>query len=295
MPKKDVLAHYEESVDIEIKLRQSMYSLYKKYWSVFFRRLSCSEKFALNSYKFSSGLMNSILWLPQELELVRRFLSDSLGRSVIEIRILRTLVIEILNKVVADIAKIESLFVRAPILERETIVFRGISGKFTQDFSNLRIGQEWTPKNYVSTSFNFYTALQFGVVRAAVGDQIIIRILLPKGTPYLLLPGSSPESADGGYSEAVSFKELIIRKNFAFDEMELLINKNSTFELIGKEKIKLAQSQDFFSTSYTKNRNINIYSVRLVSTDHAKFEIPTSDLATMISSIPFSILSPVQQ
>lgn len=279
----ETLKRYETKIAVETRLRNSMYSMYKKFWP-FISKTTCSERTALTSYKNTSDVINSILWLPEEVETLRSVVVSHLLRTRVSVSFFRDSVIEYLTKELAIIKTLENLFLKAPSTTQETIVFRGIKSKYSGIYEKLQVGDRFTIRNFLSTSFNFDTALNFGKYMG--GSGIVTVIKLPKGTKYLLLPGS----VGSDFTDVGSFKEFLGNTVYARDEMELLLNKNLTFEVLKiKKKMRITPSVDYMADKYLDSKFVQLYTLRLVDRADTKFEQTAPDIADIINSVSIRI------
>lgn len=278
----DPIASYKQRVIRETKLRSFALSMYKQYWRSM-RKMTCSQRAAMSAYKMSSEVINSILWQPEQVETLRNMVTNFVLNEKISIVFIKDVVKRFLEDHLGKIASLESLFTKAPRLERQVVVYRGINKIHSSAYEALNIGDNFVPRNFLSTSFNLDIAIAFSGWGPEPGS--LAHIILPTGTPYLLLPGG----AMSNYSDVTTYKELMADKRFMGDEMELLLNKNSTFELLKVEVVKLAPSTHFGAKSYTEIRQLKLYTLKLVESPDQKFEVTADQLMAGISRLCFSL------
>jgi hypothetical protein len=285
----DTQVYYKATLRHETKLRDFIYSLYEIFWP-FIGSLRCSEKMALGSYKRDSSILNAILWMPDGKDQLKQQVIIHLRENNAAIPFFESMTIQFLKKELATIAILERLFVKAPLTPQKFTVFRGVSTKkFVEIWENLKIGDRWTSKSFISTSFNISTSLMFAQFAEPLG--CLIQIQLPKKTPYLLLPGSAISDP----AEELSFEEMISSKIPLRDEMELLLNKNTTFELMGIDKLAMMPSKNLKAKTYLEDTYMLVFKTKVVSTEHQIFSETPETLIEQMADVTLHLKWPTYQ
>lgn len=278
------LTNYDLKLKHEYKLKKFLISLYRRYWP-FLRGLTCTEKMALTHYKNGSEAINSMLWLPEEHEAFRSQIVQYLTGLRPSTAFITELTTEFITKQIATIHVLESLFKNAPTLNREIIVFRGISKLYSDSYKPLKSGKKWISKSFMSTTFNFNSALtisQWGTTGMA---GLVVVISVPVHTPYLLLPGNGATT----YTDIHSVENFMKNVTYLSDEMELLLNKNTELKFIRSEKLRITPSSDILHKSFEDTNYVNLYYLRVENSSTIIFNKTPADIITDIASVSFDL------
>lgn len=274
------LETYRVGASEEEKLQKFMIKFYREYWREFMSKLSCTSSHALAEYKQGSGAINGILWLDDDVDRMRSICFYHLKRRKTCITFFTEEITSYLREVLNQISIIDNLFINGPRLKDPLTVYRGVTPDRTGIYRNMKRGSTVKSKGFVSTSLKFnYSILiptAYPISLSSLSDPrgIILKIQLPKGIPYLLLPGSPNTSFK--YGETKSAKELMSDTSFPSDEFELLLDRDTTFRLVSVEKIRLNSSNfnhvEMIGASFSKAYFIQLYTLEYVVADSTKKE-----------------------
>lgn len=263
--------------------------LYAAFWK-FLQRLTCSEKTALEEYKLESVPMNSVLYLPENIDNFRAILGTELLKDASPALVTQVTKASLqrVQHLLSLIEKLELMFLRAPRLKEELTVYRGIS-KFHVDTwrQKVKIGSLWSNKSFISTTLSFKIATSFSFPDLeTMKHSVILQIILPPHTSIIPLPGNAPQK----YADYLSQKQFFDDLRTGFDENEIVLNKNCVFKVVGKEKLTLNPENDLRNTGLKSSDNfIVLFTLRLIAENSdQKFTLGAEDiLFNMVKTINF--------
>jgi len=119
-----------------------------------------------------------------------------------------------------DIKNLDTLINSAPPTGTSMLTYRGIQGEAVDQFLALKVGDSYTEKGFVSTSWDNETAKQFA--NDDWGQSAVLEVINPVGTKGVSTLGFRTEvkNPDAG---------------FQIPEQEWLLPRNSSFEVVGKQ------------------------------------------------------------
>ncbi len=111
--------------------------------------------------------------------------------------------------------------------------------------------------------------------------NVLFRVLLPRGTPYILLPGSS--GIDYGKSQSL---KLALESSF-FEESELVLNRRSLFRVLSIENMQMSRLQ------IAATKNIKMYTIQYVGQADLP-EMPSAEsVVNKIGTLTLSLAKPL--
>lgn len=240
-----------------------MYSLYLRHWK-FMKTLSCKERGVLGDYKsFLAFLFNSILYSSTNPEVLRdeiyyhldhKFLLSDLKDAIKE------LITTNLNKIVI----LDQIFLKAPLLDKSVVVYRGLRGAIATRIIKMKKGDEIVMKGFNSTAFDFNVSLTFGSFEGNEQDRMILRIMVPKNTSHILLPGGGL----GQHYGEITFKKMMETVWSNDDQTELVLNRGSRLLILSHEKHLISPRERLqLGTTYKSKKFIHITNTRLIPED----------------------------
>lgn len=288
----DSLEDWEDRVQRDQKNRKKLLQFYNKYWDEFLSKLNCSERAVLSEYKSGSFTLNSLLVVEDAPEPYRRLMKYHVISSKCSVAFIKDVIKQETEKHMEIIKDLENVFLKALKLKnKETVVFRGVRPVQAEDFKNFKEGDLYKPRNFISTSLSLMTAFTFSTGFQDINNPkvgILVKFILPKNTPYILLPGPGGTK----YGDAKFFRDAVKGKTFAFDEFELLLNKNSTFRVEKIEKFQIPPSHDYYSKDFERNFFTQIFTLRLVESENTVFNLSSSDVIDSLKFIEISFDEP---
>lgn len=275
----ETLGIFEHSAKVENEKRKFILGFYKKYWDSFLSKLSCSQKLALKEYKRNSWNINSIVRWNADRKLMKELKSkliSFLSRDTSGI-VIKLLTIDI-EKIVSTVQELETIFLTAPKLKNDLIVFRGVGDIEFDTISKLKKGKQYTFTNYISTSLVFQTAFSFSSYWDTDTEKnkqgAVVKFILPKNTQFILLPGGPVQD----YGNYMSYEDFSKKSSYMRDEHELVLNKNCTFMMENIEKIMVSPSKDLIAATYADVSFIYVYTLRFVRCDELQFTLTAEDI-----------------
>jgi hypothetical protein len=163
----------------------------------------------------------------------------------------------LLREKLVKIRLFDQIFLKAPQLPKSITVYRGLFGEVATKLEKMKKGDVFITKGFNSTALDFNISLQFS--NYGTGESIILRILLPKGTPYVLLSG-------GAYQEygETTFKKIMQDARSHFDQSELVLNRGSRMVVRGNEKHRVSPRDDYHADRYKATTYIKIIDMHLL-------------------------------
>lgn len=274
--------HYKQWMLFETQLKKNVSKAYRTYWR-FLRSLSCEEIAVLTQYKSTSLNMNNLLRVLHSSVAADLTLPLTQLRAVIlwELQSVdsalsnsRKIAIKFIEKVQQQVKTLESIFTKAPRLQKELIVYRGgaLGIKGGYDVEDLVKGSVFTAGGFLSTSYDINIAIGFGQWHHGA----LFRIILPPKTPYLLLPGGGGTD----YSKSPSLEETLSQ---TLDEQaELLLNRRSIFRVLKIENLGV-------STFKLKRESIKMYTLKYMGEVDPQPEQSAESIVDRVATIDLPI------
>lgn len=267
--------------------KKLLHKFYKEFWKLFLN-MSCSEKAAITEYKKLSFPLNSLLLLPDSKQFVKLLLEEELIKDDVPVSKFGTFLMQYIQKLLNHIYHFENIFLKAPTLNTDLIVFRGINKNQIDKWDTAKIGALWKTRSFLSTSLSFQVALAFALYNneEEQGDNIILMINLPKSTPYIPLPGGIEQN----YMDETDFHEFTEKKIIlAYDQNEILLNKNLVFKITKKQRLEFEPERTGSKTGFKKKKYLRLYNLILMSDedDDVKFQKTAQDILTEIEYVSF--------
>lgn len=262
-------------------MKKEVSKIYKSYWR-HIRSLSCEEISALSAYKYNSIHINNLLRVSGSTDAKNpsiTYFAEGIIFELIDINASMSdiikLSIKFIEKIQKQINTLDSLFQTAPHLTEQLVVYRGsaLGDKAGYDVEKLKKGSEFGTSGFFSTSYNINMALVFGL-----NNGVLFRVILPKGTPYILLPGGPGTD----YSKSTSLDKTLEQNPYR-EQAELVLNRRSMYRVLNIERFQVSSGYEL------KSLSVKMYTIKYIGqTEPTPLESP-EEIIKKIDTLPLPL------